>query len=126
LVTAWHDNSNDSWYRALRYQLKLPKEMRIHPLTLMMWGVKNVALTHRIARPSIDDMDEGNLILFLDATHWLQRDAAEEVNHYLIGFFSEKNQLLLRITYPEIILEAIAQLIRELTRPKLELCIPRK
>jgi pimeloyl-ACP methyl ester carboxylesterase len=79
-----------NWYRALRYQWNLPKEMRIQVPTLMMWGMKDFALTHRMARPSIDHVDEGNLILFPDATHWVQRDAAEEVNHYLIDFVLEK------------------------------------
>src|SRR5512133_3041748 len=79
-----------NWYRALRYQLRIPKEMQIHVPTLMMWGMKDVALTHRMARPSMDHVDKGNLILIPDATHWVQRDAAEEVNHYLIDFLLDK------------------------------------
>lgn len=79
-----------NWYRALRYQWKLPQEMRIHVPTLMMWGMKDFALTHRMARPSMDHVEQGNLILFPDATHWVQRDAADEVNHYLIDFLLEK------------------------------------
>ena len=34
----------------------------------------------------MDYCDEGNLILFPEATHWVQLDAAEEVNHYLVDF----------------------------------------
>lgn len=79
-----------NWYRAVRYQTKLPKEMRIKVPTLMMWGVKDVALTYRMARPSIDYCDDGKLIFFPDATHWVQHDAAEEVNHYLIDFLLDK------------------------------------
>ncbi len=79
-----------NWYRALRYEMKLPKEMRIKVPTLMMWGMKDMALTHRMARPSIDHVEEGNLILLPDATHWVQHDAAEEVNHYLIDFLLDK------------------------------------
>ncbi len=79
-----------NWYRALRYQMNMPKEMQIHVPTLMMWGMKDVALTHRMARPSMDHVDKGNLILIPDATHWVQRDAAEEVNHYLIDFLLDK------------------------------------
>jgi pimeloyl-ACP methyl ester carboxylesterase len=76
-----------NWYRAgTRYFLALPKEMRIKVPTLMLWGMKDFALTHRLARPSMDFVDEGNLILFPDATHWLQHEAAEDVNHYLIDF----------------------------------------
>jgi pimeloyl-ACP methyl ester carboxylesterase len=79
-----------NWYRAVRYQTTPPNEMRIKVPTLMMWGMKDVALTHRMARPSIDHVDEGNLMLFPDATHWVQHDAAEEVNHYLIDFLFDK------------------------------------
>jgi epoxide hydrolase 4 len=80
-----------NWYRAgARYFLRLPKEMRIKVPTLLLWGMKDFALTHRLARPSMDYVDEGNLILFPDATHWVQYDAAEEVNHYLIDFLLDK------------------------------------
>jgi epoxide hydrolase 4 len=75
-----------NWYRAVRYQTKLPQEMQIKVPTLMMWGVKDVALTYRMARPSIDHCEDGKLIFIPDATHWVQHDAAEEVNHYLVDF----------------------------------------
>jgi epoxide hydrolase 4 len=58
---------------------------------LMMWGVKDVALTYRMARPSIDHCEDGKLIFFPDATHWVQHDAAEEVNHYPIDFLLDKS-----------------------------------
>lgn len=80
-----------NWYRAgARYFLRLPKEMRIKVPTLMIWGMKDFALTHCLARPSMDYVDRGNLILFPDATHWVQHEAAEEVNHYLIDFLRDK------------------------------------
>lgn len=80
-----------NWYRAAaRHPFSFPKEMRIRVPTLMMWGMQDVALTHRMARPSMDHCDEGNLILFPEATHWVQHDAAEEVNHYLIDFLLDK------------------------------------
>lgn len=80
-----------NWYRAaLRYPSWIPKDARIKVPTLMMWGMKDFALSHRMARPSMDYVDEGNLILFPEATHWVQRDAAEEVNHYLIDFIFDK------------------------------------
>jgi pimeloyl-ACP methyl ester carboxylesterase len=80
-----------NWYRAiLRYQPPMPKDPRIRVPTLMMWGMKDFALSHRMARPSMDYVDEGNLILFPEATHWVQHDAAEEVNHYLVDFLLDK------------------------------------
>ena len=87
-----------NWYRAImRYQPAVPKDPRINVPTLMMWGVKDVALTHRMARPSMDYAVEGNLVFFRNATHWVQHDAAEDVNHYLVDFILDKvNQIPIR------------------------------
>jgi pimeloyl-ACP methyl ester carboxylesterase len=79
-----------NWYRAVRYQARPRRQMQIKVPTLMMWGMKDVALTHRMARPSIDHCDDGKLILFPDSTHWVQHEAAEEVNHYLIDFLLDR------------------------------------
>lgn len=80
-----------NWYRAAaRYPWQIPDEMHIRVPTLLMWGMQDVALTHRMARPSIDHCEDGNLILFPDSTHWVQHEAAEEVNHYLIDFLLDK------------------------------------
>jgi pimeloyl-ACP methyl ester carboxylesterase len=80
-----------NWYRAaIQHQQPLPDDPRIKAPTLMMWGMKDFALTHRMARPSMDYVDDGNLILFPEATHWVQHDAADEVNHYLIDFIFDK------------------------------------
>ena len=82
-----------NWYRAAaRYPGQIPKEMRIRVPTLMMWGMKDFALSHRMARPSMDYCDEGRLLFFPEATHWVQRDAAEEVNHYLVDFILDKKK----------------------------------
>lgn len=80
-----------NWYRAvIRHMPKLPREPRVRVRTLMMWGMKDFALSHRMARPSMDYVDEGNLILFPEATHWVQHDEAEAVNHYLLDFIFDK------------------------------------
>ena len=79
-----------NWYRAIRYQARFPRQMQIKVPTLILWGMKDVALTHRMARPSIDYCDDGKLIFFPDATHWVQHEAADEVNHYLIDFLLDR------------------------------------
>jgi pimeloyl-ACP methyl ester carboxylesterase len=84
-----------NWYRAvIRHMPKLPSDPRVKVRTLMMWGVKDFALSHRMARPSMDYVDEGNLIFFPEATHWVQHDEAEEVNHYLIDFIFDRASLI--------------------------------
>ncbi|HEY2981541.1 MAG TPA: alpha/beta hydrolase, partial [Anaerolineales bacterium] len=77
-----------NWYRAaLRYPPSISKNLRVTVPTLMLWGMKDVALTHRMARPSMDYCDDGRLVLFADATHWVQLDEAEEVTKHLLEFF---------------------------------------
>jgi pimeloyl-ACP methyl ester carboxylesterase len=74
-----------NWYRAaVRYQARIANDMRVKVPALMMWGMKDVALSHRMARPSMDYCDDGKLVFFPDATHWVQLDAAQEVNELLI------------------------------------------
>jgi len=80
-----------NWYRAAaRYQQPGMKDPKIRVPTLMIWGMKDVALSHRMARPSMDYCDEGNLIFFPEATHWVQLDEAESVNHYMVDFLLDK------------------------------------
>ena len=76
-----------NWYRAaVRYPLTMSDDQCVRVPTLMMWGMNDVALTHRLARPSMDYCNEGNLIFFPEATHWVQRDEADEVNRHLLNF----------------------------------------
>jgi len=63
----------------------------------MIWGLKDFALSHRMARPSMDHVDDGKLILFPEATHWVQHGAAAKVNHYLIHFiFDTASQIVIK------------------------------
>ncbi len=78
-----------NWYRAAaRYQPQITSDMRVRVPTLMLWGVKDTALTYRMARPSLDYCAKGNLIFFPEATHWLQHEEVEEVNRHLVSFIS--------------------------------------
>jgi pimeloyl-ACP methyl ester carboxylesterase len=78
-----------NWYRAVaRYSSGWTKEQRVSIPTLMLWGKNDVALTHRMAQPSIDLCDDGRLVFFEQATHWVQHDEAEAVNKYLVEFVS--------------------------------------
>ena len=82
-----------NWYRAavrrgLRGSWNL-KRIHAHPVktpTLMLWGKHDVALSHAMAQPSIKLCERGELVMFDRATHWVQHDAAEEVNEKLIAF----------------------------------------
>jgi pimeloyl-ACP methyl ester carboxylesterase len=76
-----------NWYRAaFWHRPQITHDMQVHVRTLMLWGVNDFALSRRMARPSLDYCDDGNLIFFPEATHWVQHEEADEVNHHLIRF----------------------------------------
>jgi pimeloyl-ACP methyl ester carboxylesterase len=78
-----------NWYRAaFWHRPQLTNDMRVRVPTLMLWGVNDIALSRRMARPSLDYCEDGNLIFFPDATHWVQHEEAEEVNRHLLQFIS--------------------------------------
>lgn len=76
-----------NWYRAaFWHRPEGASDMRVHVRTLILWGAKDSALSRHMARPSLDYCDDGNLIFFPDATHWVQREEADEVNRHLLEF----------------------------------------
>jgi pimeloyl-ACP methyl ester carboxylesterase len=78
-----------NWYRAaVRHRPKLPDDLQVKVPTLMMWGMHDVALSHRMARPSLDYCADGKLIFFEDASHWVQHDEAALVSQYLLEFLA--------------------------------------
>jgi pimeloyl-ACP methyl ester carboxylesterase len=77
-----------NWYRAAAWHW--PKRKRnacVKVPTLMIWGMQDVALSHRMARPSMDYCEEGKLAFFEDASHWIQHEEAEAVNQLLVEFY---------------------------------------
>ena len=82
-----------NWYRAIvRHRPKMPQGSRVKVPTLMIWGMNDVALSHRMARPSIDYCDDGKLVLFEEATHWVQHDEAGNVATLLLEFLRQTTQ----------------------------------
>ncbi len=79
-----------NWYRAAaRYQPDMPDDGRIHVPTLVLWGMEDFALSHKMAEPSAEMADEGRLVMFKGASHFVQHDRAERVNELLLAFFSK-------------------------------------
>lgn len=80
-----------NWYRAaLRHQPEDPASWRVTVPTLMLWGKQDIALDASMAQPSIEMCDDGGLVMYEDATHWVQHDAADRVNAELLAFFGER------------------------------------
>jgi len=47
-----------NWYRAmLRHRSKLPSNVRVHAPALILWEMQDVALSHRMARLSLEYRD---------------------------------------------------------------------
>jgi pimeloyl-ACP methyl ester carboxylesterase len=82
-----------NWYRAIvrrsfRYAFqrnKIPLR-RVRVPTLILWGKQDAALSDEMVQPSLDLCDRGEAVIFEKATHWVQHDAADEVNERLIKF----------------------------------------
>ncbi|MDX2163292.1 MAG: alpha/beta hydrolase [bacterium] len=84
-----------NWYRAvgrkpdsMLSRTDDKRDTRIHMPTLMIWGTNDIALDASMAQPSIDMCDDGRLVTFSDAGHWIAHEKPEEVNRLLIDFFS--------------------------------------
>jgi pimeloyl-ACP methyl ester carboxylesterase len=77
-----------NWYRAIFRERPTPKsDLRVHTPTLILWGKRDVALGAEMAQRSIVLCDDGRLVYFENASHWVQHDESEEVNRQLISFF---------------------------------------
>jgi pimeloyl-ACP methyl ester carboxylesterase len=78
------------WYRALmRHRPPMPADIRVKLPVLMIWGAKDIALDIAMAQPSIDLCDNGRLEVIPTATHWVQHDAAEQVNALLLEYLGD-------------------------------------
>jgi pimeloyl-ACP methyl ester carboxylesterase len=90
-VAAWQQpgalTAMINWYRAVvRHQPPMPDDPRIHIPTLVIWGAKDVALTREMAQQSVAYCDDGRLVMFEAATHWVHHDETEGVNALLSEF----------------------------------------
>jgi epoxide hydrolase 4 len=76
-----------NWYRAfLRRRVDLPSKPRFKMPVLVLWGVKDLALGRELAEASLDLCEDGELVYFEGATHWVQHEEHEAINRYLVGF----------------------------------------
>ena len=76
------------WYRAaVRFRAQTAGDRRVHVPVLILWGRRDVALGAGMAQRSLELCDDGRLVYFDGATHWVQHDAAYEVNREMIAFF---------------------------------------
>lgn len=81
-----------NWYRALARKAPAPPvSPRITVPTLLIWGVQDTFLGREMAQPSIDLCDDGQLVFFEEATHWVHHEEPARVNELIETFLREGN-----------------------------------
>ena len=80
-----------NWYRALiQKPPKTPADVRIHVPTLVLWGAKDKFLSREMAQESMAYCDDGQLVYFEEATHWVQHEEVTKVNELILHFLRNK------------------------------------
>jgi pimeloyl-ACP methyl ester carboxylesterase len=75
-----------NWYRAaVRLPSRLGQSGRITIPVHIIWGERDAFLRRELAQESLAFCDDGQLT-YLPATHWVQHEAATEVNNLLCHF----------------------------------------
>lgn len=77
-----------NWYRAVRYRSN-DHTSEIHTPTLLIWGKKDLFLSHETASPSINYCSRGKLVMIEDASHWIHHEKSAEVNQLIEEFIQE-------------------------------------
>ncbi|HSF83295.1 MAG TPA: alpha/beta hydrolase [Anaerolineales bacterium] len=86
-----------NWYRAIfRKELRRinrgskVNNIRIQVPTLILWGENDIALSRRMAQPSLDLCESGKLVFYPGATHWVQHEESSKVIEQIISFFNTR------------------------------------
>jgi pimeloyl-ACP methyl ester carboxylesterase len=76
-----------NWYRALvQHRPAPPADRRVHVPTLILWGVNDVALRRELATDSLRYCDNGRIVWYENATHWVQHDEPAAINRELLSY----------------------------------------
>jgi pimeloyl-ACP methyl ester carboxylesterase len=79
-----------NWYRAFfRVKGQTTQSSQIQVPTLILWGKQDPHLCYEMAALSLELCDDGQLITFEDATHWILHDEPEVISKYIVEYFSE-------------------------------------
>jgi pimeloyl-ACP methyl ester carboxylesterase len=79
-----------NWYRAMFRLKRVPPKSGILKMpVLIIWGMKDMALEHQLAKLSLKKCEKGKLIYFPDATHWVQHEKRREIKKLILGFSSK-------------------------------------
>jgi pimeloyl-ACP methyl ester carboxylesterase len=77
------------WYRAnFRPSGPSAESPRVRVPTLVLWGQQDPYMSYEMAPLSVGLCDEGRLVTFSEATHWVLHDKPKETSQLLIEHFS--------------------------------------
>lgn len=87
-----------NWYRAMMWlMIKLGQkkfnaifEHKITIPTLLLWGDQDAFIESFLADWSMEWVEQGNLIRFADAGHWVLQEKPAEVNNAILQFLSTR------------------------------------
>ncbi|WJY26820.1 alpha/beta fold hydrolase [Sporosarcina trichiuri] len=83
-----------NWYRANAKTLFSPQPpLRVPVPVLVIWGAGDQFLGRGLALRSLDFCDDGRVVYFENATHWVHLEEAERVNGLLGEFFGNARYL---------------------------------
>jgi pimeloyl-ACP methyl ester carboxylesterase len=99
-IQAWNQpgalTSMLNWYRAaFRAGLRGPRQPArikargVNVPTLILWGKQDIALSWEMAQPSCDLCQQGELVFFENASHWVQHDEPLKITRHLLEFFKQ-------------------------------------
>ena len=79
-----------NWYRALvRFPARLPASPRLRMPVRILWGKQDAFLSVQMAEASAQWCDRVEVILFEEATHWVEHEEASAVANALTVFFTD-------------------------------------
>jgi len=76
-----------NWYRAILRQKLKGMDGRVQTPVELIWGARDAAAGVDLAHQSVACCEQGHLELIEDATHWVQHEQPERVQHLIERFF---------------------------------------
>jgi pimeloyl-ACP methyl ester carboxylesterase len=79
-----------NWYRAVsvRFSSQGTEPSSITTPTLILWGKLDPHISYEMAQLSVEICENGHLVTFDKASHWVHQDEPEEFNKLMINHFS--------------------------------------
>ena len=78
-----------NYYRAMLRCMRIPEgDGKLNVPVRILWGEQDIALSVGMARDSMAYLNQGELVMYPDATHWLAHDKPQQVVQQLLQHFS--------------------------------------